>query len=237
MDEATAEIIAAQTGEHAIPALPVPKYKIGDTIYYPTAYPDWVEAPCPDCAGTATWHVRTDSGLEFEVPCTRCHRYGGPSYKKKVAVTKVHALTVSRITAECGTPGKYERAHKVTYRDRQGCCIEEHRAYAAEDEAHAVGVEMAGRAQEEYAKTSEHTHAAVLSTMDLQQALTFEANRLRIEAEVKYERAIEKIREMKDEYTGLEIRQYMAPESAQEHLARWLLGELDENAPEEWGEC
>lgn len=216
--------------------LPEPKFKIGDTIYYPTVYPDYIDATCPDCAGTATWQVKTGSGIEFTVPCYRCHRHGGPSYKKREVVTKVHALTINRISAECGTPGKYDMAEKVTYRDRQGVCIGEHRAYATHDEAHSVGVEMAAKAQAQYAETPEHTRAATLYEMDIREALIFEANRLRIDAEVKYERAIEKIREMKDEYTGLKIRQYMAPESAQEHLARWLLGELDEPAPSEWGE-
>lgn len=91
---------------------------IGDTVWVPQAKSQPVWEQCPDCLGTARWHVVLPSGEEFDCECCRCY-HGGfePSNGKVCERHEVSAFAVQAIingiedrgegirystTAECG---------------------------------------------------------------------------------------------------------------------------------------
>lgn len=55
---------------------PRPKRSIGDVIWIPRVQLEQVEEQCPDCLGTARWHVVLPSGEEFDCECCRCYHGG-----------------------------------------------------------------------------------------------------------------------------------------------------------------
>lgn len=56
--------------------VPAPRHAIGDTVWIITQSSEDAVFPCPDCNGTGTWKAVSPRGLEFEVDCPRCSRYG-----------------------------------------------------------------------------------------------------------------------------------------------------------------
>lgn len=56
--------------------LPIPKYSIGDTVWYASAYTGAEQLPCPDCLGQKLWSVTSPAGGTFQVNCVRCSGSG-----------------------------------------------------------------------------------------------------------------------------------------------------------------
>jgi hypothetical protein len=55
-------------------SLPVPKFNIGQTIFYANVSWTSKDVQCPDCLGTKKWKVTLPSGEEFQHPCNTCRR-------------------------------------------------------------------------------------------------------------------------------------------------------------------
>ncbi len=49
---------------------------IGDIVWVPKAEMRQVWETCPDCLGTARWHVKLPNGEEFDCECCRCYHGG-----------------------------------------------------------------------------------------------------------------------------------------------------------------
>lgn len=52
--------------------IPIPRYKIGDTVWYGTAHKTRKSHDCPDCLGTKQWTVTTPAGATLQAECQRC---------------------------------------------------------------------------------------------------------------------------------------------------------------------
>lgn len=58
--------------------LPVPKYKIGDTVFCASRLRQCKKIQCPDCLGQKAWSVTAPSGEAWETACGTCeHGYMG----------------------------------------------------------------------------------------------------------------------------------------------------------------
>ncbi len=88
--------------------LPVPKYRVGQTVYVTERGRQTHSHPCPDCLGTKLWPFKTPAGGELVVDCMRCgdrhfSRVGGreiPSLRYETASFTVRTLTVGSVEAK-----------------------------------------------------------------------------------------------------------------------------------------
>lgn len=211
--------------------IPVPKYTIGDTLYTTGYTQEYVDAPCPDCSGTHVWQVKTGSGIEFEIPCQRCAWHSGmPQWQIRQYTPIVHEYMVTGVKfAYRADPGRYRKVAEVSYECKSNE-LREADVFADRDACMAVATERAATEAERHKVTAAGQYAGHISSMAIRDAVAFAAEELRRQAEIKYERAVEKITELKDEYIdGIN-------EHRLEKVARHLLNELNEDIPSEWGE-
>ena len=219
-------------------SLPVPKFKIGDTIYWPTTKTEHVVYDCPDCGGSAVWHVKT-AKTEFDVPCQRCRSYGKQPPRTLTAMRYmpvVKSMVIAAIKAERNSePSQWSRAQTVTYHEKHntGWSVEEHKALASEVEALAIAEEMAAAENVKLDKRADEIRTREIAALDLTDALAAIESDTRRAAERKYEKAITEITEMPDHWYNFDSK-YI--EFEMRKIARHILGELGEDIPEDWGE-
>ena len=144
--------------------LPVPKYKIGQTVWLASAQLTEGKHPCPDCFGSGVWAVKSPAGLETTAPCPRCARnsyfnnYAGVpslSFQKYVACTT--KLTIGSITAKTHP---YTGDDGVEYMCNEtgigsGSTYRETRLHLTEAEAFEVATREAAEAQQHIDKQPE----------------------------------------------------------------------------------
>lgn len=228
--------------EAIIPVLPTPKFKVGETIYWPAVRSEEVKYTCPDCAGTQKWSVTTATAT-FEVNCQRCAEGG---YKREFLTTykkvaEARSLVVSAIEAALiANPDKYQSMYKVQYRETgHGWQVNEKDCCATEAEALALAEIMAERENKIHMEKFETKREHTICKMDLRHALAEEAAKKQRDAEIKYDKAIDAIKELKENHYGIDVRakdfEY-GGDTGYEKIARYLLSELDESHPESWGE-
>lgn len=137
--------------------LPVPKFKIGQTVWLASAQSTEGKHPCPDCFGSGVWAVKSPAGLETTAPCPRCSRSGyfnndnripSLSFQKYVACTS--KLTIGSITAKTHP---YTNDDGVEYMCNEtgigsGSLYQEKRLHATEAEAFEVATREAAKAQQ-----------------------------------------------------------------------------------------
>lgn len=93
--------------------LPVPKYAIGDRVYFVSTNLTHKRLPCPDCLGSKKWRVVSPAGIECSTDCPRCKRMFSdlPSLDVPCYESCVRSLTIGSIqinTADYdGEPVKY----------------------------------------------------------------------------------------------------------------------------------
>jgi len=92
-------------------SVPVPKYKIGDTVYRGDTSKVVHKHPCPDCLGAMKWKVIMPSGHEAETNCLRCsegyHNTNLPTLKYEVHVPVTKSLLITGIDLNAGRPVEY----------------------------------------------------------------------------------------------------------------------------------
>jgi len=212
-----------------------PKYRVGEVVYTAGTKSEWLEIACPDCAGTKKWKVITGAGLEFDIACQRCHDRANsalPPYQVYHTIPKVEKATIASIEAR---QGKKPGDASVSYRTQGYEHWTEERIFHTEDEAFAVAKERADKENSDREKRDDQRHSKWLSTQDLRSALAS-----RVEADYRrekhnYERAVQAIIDMKDAYIS-DLHSARDDDRRQELIARHLLSEIDEPAPDEWGE-
>lgn len=108
---------------------------IGDTVWVPVNEYRQVERQCPDCLGTARWHVTLPNGEQFDVECPRCYP-GGYSASTGVVredwehIVKVKQVRIVGIDTRDGV--RYTTDGGWTVLDSDACDTEAQAATAAE---------------------------------------------------------------------------------------------------------
>lgn len=81
--------------------LPVPKFRIGDTVWIARTSSQSTMLPCPDCKNTRKWLVTTPAGAQFECACQRCGAYtpqrGLPSLEYQRFAGYVESRTIGSV--------------------------------------------------------------------------------------------------------------------------------------------
>lgn len=155
--------------------LPTPKYRIGQTVYYPTVECVAEDQACPDCLGTKKWKVVTPAGLELECPCHRCARpyYQNqlPKLIKSTPIAKEFYIT----DIEVRTKSNYGDDEKVRYYSN-GSSLPEGRVHATAEEAMELAKKQAGKEEEKRApETAKLTADATLTFNDARVAAAEES--------------------------------------------------------------
>ena len=223
--------------------LPIPKFAIGQVVYWAASERVEEAAGCPDCLDTRKWKVTLPSGLEFDVECDRCQVYSPhiPAYKTTRYVAVVNPLVIADITV--ATHARYTSADgpeiSYSHRGASGSWIDEKRLFADESECLAKAEEMAAEAGARMlANDASVQKRHRLNAYGLAKVFAADEVEKRREAELKYEKAIGEICEVKELpflIDGLG-RHTKDIDAAAEAVARHLLNELNEGIPEEWGE-
>jgi hypothetical protein len=83
--------------------LPIPKFSMGQTVYYPGTTSVIERLTCPDCLGSQQWKVTTPAGTEMVTDCQRCAGHSRiadlPRPERRVYKPTVTKLTVGKISA------------------------------------------------------------------------------------------------------------------------------------------
>lgn len=85
--------------------VPVPRYRIGQTVFGIGTRDAIEELPCPDCLGSGKWMVRSPAGYESTAQCPRCDGRGKRGLRSRSAF--VQKLTVGSIQTTT-TPSEYD---------------------------------------------------------------------------------------------------------------------------------
>jgi hypothetical protein len=126
--------------------IPVPKYAIGDVVFYATTHQTSEKLPCPDCLDTREWTVTTKTGEAFAVTCQRCvdsyRRAETPSLTRNTWKPSTRTLTIGKITIEAGHTDV--RRDPITYMCHEtgvgsGSVYYESNLFATEAEALVAG--------------------------------------------------------------------------------------------------
>lgn len=109
----------------------MPKYSIGQHVYYVTLERDKSHYQCPDCVGSGAWKAIAPSGYETAMVCPRCK--GRKTLDQETKRGMVRSTTIGAVIEE-----RRENGTSVRYATRHGT-MEEASLFAlekcAEDEA------------------------------------------------------------------------------------------------------
>lgn len=129
--------------------MPVPKYTIGQEVWFPSIERTTRQLPCPDCLGSQKWTVTTPAGTLLTCKCLRCSGYYSdlttpahqrlPSLKIEDWVPAVRSLTIGSIQVDTAAHW-YE---KVRYMCREtgvgsGSVYDESNLFISREEAEIV---------------------------------------------------------------------------------------------------
>jgi hypothetical protein len=142
-----------ESPSRAAAQLPVPKFAIGDTIWW--GYTDRAaeKYQCPDCLGTKVWHVRSPAGYENETQCQRCNGAGMLGLESVTGYTRKLTIGSIRIdTGKIGSDSQYD--YPVEYMCVEsgigsGSIYRENLCFATKAEAQAKADEVAARMRSE----------------------------------------------------------------------------------------
>ena len=217
--------------------LPRPQFEMGQTIYIARYTMEEKEIPCPDCNDTRIWNVTTASGLAFEVPCQRCSKYDFcvPKVTEEVFEPAVTESVIVEIRYRTGRDGDLSISYSSLYSSGSG-----ENWFSSHEMAMRHAQELADKEKAQFeARNAERIERnRKIGKSHLEKALALHLSEQLAKAEAKYERAIAKIVDLKDEYIHVNCRtgSILYRESVQEAAARHLLSELDESIPDEWGD-
>lgn len=222
--------------------IPVPKYRVGDIIFAAGCKQVQEAVTCPDCLGQRKWLVRTPGGEQFEVPCGRC----ASSYTQLPGITATNfvpeprTICIRSIEARSCKRHSAEEGPSVTYFNGDNCCgttIEESKAFATRDEALPASVSLAAEMLASWKeRNSKQVNREELRAYHIREALKGEALVELREIKEKYDKAISEITELPDQSYMLPFSSDRPTDAGLKVVARYLLNELGESIPEEWGE-
>jgi hypothetical protein len=136
--------------------LPTPKYKIGDTVFFPSYTSTVEQLPCPDCLGSRQWPVTTPAGQEIVLECPRCCGYSAALPRLTKYVPLVTQLTIGQINATTYRKG-YDSANGVEYMCSEtgtgsGSVYQELQLFTDKERADQAALLKITEAQERYDK-------------------------------------------------------------------------------------
>lgn len=99
--------------------IPIPKYRVGQTIYRATCERSTEPQKCPDCGGSQKWFVTTPSGSMWETGCQRCTGYHRTLELIPVWVPVVVPMVIRSVEVR-STP-MWEDRDLVVYYERPSC--------------------------------------------------------------------------------------------------------------------
>jgi hypothetical protein len=223
-----------------------PKFAVGQTVFWPGRESVKESAQCPDCLGSAKWKVTTPAGTEFEVPCGRCNSWGRdiPKHEITRVIPKVHSMTITAIQAETGSEYGGSQYNKnealLRYTANGHSWMKEDMFFASHEEAESAAKAMAEEEETRLlSKDDSEKERRRLSEYTIVEAVAENLKKKERGAHYKYERAIDKIKELPDDYVS-GFGDYMRSGSSMDTsalrcVARHLLDDLKEDHPEEWG--
>lgn len=219
--------------------LPVPRFSIGDTVYWATHTTTSVPATCPDCLDTKKWTVRLPSGDQFDVACERCGRNYGTvaTFHHKQFLPDVRSFTVRSMTVKSHAGWGRDEGPGVEYMSNigGGTVIEEKKLFATHDDAMARAVEIAAKAEADFL-ASEHgvreRERRSISTYRLKEAINQDAQNEARDWRHKYDGLIALIQELPEAY--ISGHDSDLKELHRVWIARYLLDDCGEPHPEKW---
>jgi hypothetical protein len=181
--------------------IPVPKFGIGDRVFFAITNRDVERLPCPDCLSTQKWKVVLPTGQEFETSCQRCG--GGyrssnmpPAPIQILSRPRVESLTVGKI--DISTSRSFEGDSLVKYMCTEtgigsGSVYNEAKLYATEEEAQAAGEIEAARQTAEARKEPDQQKIKRISEFTVDNAVMELAWTARWDAWYAYRRLCEEV--------------------------------------------
>lgn len=188
--------------------LPVPKFRKGQTVWYPYLTQTAKRFPCPDCNDTKVWKITTPAGDTLEAACGRC---GGGSYSGLPRIPslvyyektpQMEILTIGSITAESDTSfGEGPRVRYMCFETGvgSGCVYDEKELYGTVEEAVAAGLSMAGAANLELAEKPQRLREVKFSALLIKDAAFKNAEQLSWDACWAYRRLREDLQTLADD--------------------------------------
>lgn len=183
--------------------VPVPKYRIGQTVYRATTTTENVALPCPDCLGKRTWEIVTPGGTRLETPCLRCQGYirNLPSLHGKRHVPAVVKASIASVRIDTGT-GWSERDYVEYTLDNagSGSYYGESQLYDNEALTLEVATAMAHDRNKQDAASPERLEDGKLNELRLDSALTKELEMQRYKARRLADRVKDLVDVQQDEF-------------------------------------
>jgi hypothetical protein len=213
-------------------SIPIPKFKIGDTIWW--GYTDRAaeKYQCPDCLGTKVWHVRSPAGYENETQCPRCNGAGMLGLESVTGYTR--KLTIGSIRIDTGKIGSastydYPIEYMCVESGIGSCSIyRENLCFATEAEAQAKADEVAAKMRaemDEGPRKRERAQVRYLSTYQWHDAELKAAIDKEFDSRYRLEQMIARIAELRPD-AFLTSRDEFAPARDDDRMAWLSCGEL-----------
>lgn len=154
---------------------PVPKYKIGDTIWLAGIESTTERLPCPDCKGDKVWQVQSPAGEAFTCACPRCQRTYSfrddmPSLDVQRVKPTVEARVITGISIDA-LSGEFRDA--IEYRSSNSSCswrtFKEGEAYESEETAMVVAKLKAAERNTDLDVTPQALQSRHFSSLSMQE--------------------------------------------------------------------
>jgi hypothetical protein len=155
--------------------LPVPRYKIGDHVWFPMTEQKTSQHPCPDCHDTKVWSCTSPAGLEGTIACPRCvpaYRISGadlPTLNYVHALPLVRRLTIGSVRIDTGAQDTVcYMCHETGI--GSGSVYREALLFPDEESAKVRAAQMADEKTQSHAAQPKAMMAAILGKMPVQVA-------------------------------------------------------------------
>lgn len=95
--------------------LPVPRFAIGDKVFYVEINARVERHPCPDCCGSGKWKAIAPSGVELDMDCPRCCYKSGYAHDGLSLDYVKHCPRVRELTIGAVRINTYEANEPISY--------------------------------------------------------------------------------------------------------------------------
>jgi hypothetical protein len=132
--------------------IPVPRFSVGQRVFYATTTQVKRQHPCPDCLGSQRWAAVSPAGTTIEIACPRCNEATYSTYRftqlpslwYAVHIGRVSPLTVGSVQIDTAAhDGKSVRYMAVETGVGGGSVYPEDLFFATEAEAQAEADRLA----------------------------------------------------------------------------------------------
>ena len=182
--------------------LPVPKYAIGQTVFFATTMPSSEDHECPDCLGTGRWDLKAPSGYESHLNCPRCQ--GQRRLKLHSVQAHVPKITIASVRIDTAPRDRNDpRDEPVTYMTTtsgSGTVYRESRLFVDEADARKTAELLALKARQRLDESnSDRDRDRAFFHLSMSDAAVKKAEDAKYKAESRLRRLLERICEL-DKY-------------------------------------